>query len=63
MLYFEFVYIFVKMTFSLASVFGKWCPLILVNTVPIESPNVSGNPELNQEMVLGTDWKEELKNP
>lgn len=43
--YFEFVYILMKLKFSLASMLDKWCPLILVDTVPIESQNVSGNPE------------------
>ena len=33
------------MKFPLASVFGKWNPLILVDTVPVESQNVSKNLE------------------
>lgn len=44
-LFCEFVYIFIKMKFSLASVHGKWCLLILLDSVPIVSQNVSGNPE------------------
>lgn len=62
MLYFEFVYIFMKMKFSSASVCGTWCSLILVNSVPIESQNVSGNQKAEPRSGVSTGWQEELKN-
>lgn len=40
-----FIYVFMKITFSLASMCGKWCLLILLDSVPIKSQNVSGNPD------------------